>query len=137
MKDNFHITWHLMQCMTPSLIHPLSCFLEFRSPSESCSIYIDWLFKWGEASQQGGTSTLSEILFIPHLHEKNTPPEWDIFYPSKSACLFLGGYVILIVYLFFCFYFNIKLLNNIHTAKLYKMNCIFSRNNYKNTPSLN
>ena len=24
-----------------------------------------------------------------------------------------------------------------HTAKFYKMNCTFSRNNYKNAPSLN
>ena len=39
--------------------------------------------------------------------------------------------------LVFRFYFKFELLISIHTAKFFKMSCTFSRNNYKNTPSLN
>ena len=124
---------------------------------------------------------LSEIFFIPRLHEKNIPhlseilfvckirclkgclhelrhcdvlPDWDAFYPaftwekypppewgtfrpSEPACLILSSYVAFIVYLLFCLYFKFEFLINIHAAKLYRMNCTFLRNKYKNTRSLN
>ena len=86
------------------------------------------LFIWGE------TSHLGEILFIPRLHEKSSPPEWDTSPPSQPAYPFLSSYVTFIVYQYFhclpifCFYFNFELLIKIHTAKFYEMNCTFSRN---------
>ena len=55
-------------------------------------------------------SHLSEILFIP-----------VILHPTYFHCL--------VVY-------NFELLGSIHIAKFYKINCTFSRNNYKNTLSL-
>ena len=53
----------------------------------NCNWYswIEELFMWGETSHLGGTSHVTEILFIPRLHEKNIPPEWDTFYPSLYA----------------------------------------------------
>ena len=45
-------------------------------------------------------------------------------------------YVTFIVWLF-CAFISIESLINIHTAKLCKINCTFSRNNHKNTPNLN
>ena len=39
------------------------------------------LFTWDKTSHPGGMFHLSVILFIPRLHGKNIPPEWDIFHP--------------------------------------------------------
>ena len=89
------------------------------------------LFIWGDE-----TSHLNEILFIPHLYEKNTPPEWNSFHPSSSACLLLSSYVTFIVYLSFCFYSNFESLIRFD-YKFYKVNCTFSPNNFKTKPSLN
>ena len=97
------------------------------------------LFIWGETSHLGDeTSHLNEILFIPHLYEKNTPPEWNSFHPSSSACLLLSSYVTFIVYLSFCFYSNSLIITNkIFDYKFYKVNCTFSTYNFKTKPSLN
>ena len=98
---------------------------------------IQGLFIRDETPHLGETSHLSEILFIPRLHEKNISSELDTFHPRQPACLFLSSDVTFIVYLFFCFYFKFELLISIRTAKFYEMNCTFSSNKYKNMPSLN
>ena len=40
------------------------------------------LFTWDETPHIGETSHLSDVLYIPRLHEKNIPPEWDTSHPS-------------------------------------------------------
>ena len=59
-------------------------------------------------------------------------PNWVRYFSSQLVCMpVLSSYDTFVVYLFFCFYFNFESLINIHTAKFYKMNCTFSRNNDK------
>ena len=75
---------------------------------------IKGLFIWDETSHLCEMSHLSEILYMPHLHEKYIPPEWDSFHPNYPACLFLRSYVTFIVYLFqfqFTYLFQFQITN--------------------------
>ena len=86
----------------------------------------------------GETSHLSEILFVPRLHDKNIPPERDIFRRSWPACLFLSSYVTFIVYLFLIFisilnyYEASTLLNFIRWISLFHVMITKTHRVYKN-----
>ena len=122
------------------------------------SYFYSLMFIWGEISDLGGTSHLNEILFIPGLHEKNVPPEWETFHPwftwekcptwmrdfsslvymrkmsHLNEILFIpvsshASFCIhIILFSLFIFYVNLELLINIYISYIYKMDSSFSRN---------
>ena len=112
-----------------------------------------------KSSKKFKTALITSFIVLLVYMRWNTSPRWDVSpewgtfhlaftwekYPTlvryfssqlaympifKQQCYF---HCLLV----FRFYFKFELLISIHTAKFFKMSCTFSRNNYKNTPSLN
>ena len=107
-----------------------------------CEQVLDLRRAWGAVYMRWNTSTRWDVspewgTFHPAFTWEKYPT-WVRYFSSQLACMpIFKQRCYFHCLLIFCFYFKFELLISIHTAKFYKMNCTFSRNNYKNTPSLN